>query len=85
MAVSISVTILTPEELIFSGELPSIVLPGEDGVFEVLPFHKRMLTRLVGGLISVGTKDFDIKRGIVKIEQNKVTIIVEERKAQYNE
>lgn len=46
-------------------------------MFEVLPFHKRILSRLISGNIFIDERFFPIKRGIVMVNQNKVTIIVE--------
>jgi len=75
----LDVCILDPREVLFEGKAKSVVVPGEQGVFEVLPFHKRILSRLLAGVIFVDEEHFPIHRGIIKVDQNKVTIIVEER------
>ena len=75
----LDVTVLSPIEVMFEGKAKSIILPGEQGVFEVLPFHKRILSRLISGRLFIDEQSFPIKRGIVKVNQNEVTIIVEER------
>jgi F-type H+-transporting ATPase subunit epsilon len=75
----LDVSILNPREALFEGKAKSVVVPGEEGVFEVLPFHKRILSRLLSGVIFVDEQSFPIRRGIIKVDQNKVTIIVEER------
>ena len=76
----LNVTILSPEKLLFRGQAESIVLPGEKGVFEILPFHKRLLSRLLAGVLTVDGKSLAIRRGVVKVAQNDVTIIVEEKR-----
>ena len=73
----LDVSVLSPEEIIFEGKARSIVVPGEEGVFEILPFHKRILSRLLSGTILIDDKNFPVNRGIIKVNQNKVTIIVE--------
>ena len=73
----INVTVLTPEEVIFEGEAKSVVLPGERGTFEVLPYHKGLLSRLISGTISIDGESLPIRRGIVKVEFNKVLIVIE--------
>ncbi|MFA5157333.1 MAG: hypothetical protein WC532_08160 [Candidatus Omnitrophota bacterium] len=73
----LDVSVLNPKEVIFEGNARSIIVPGEEGVFEILPFHKRILSRLLAGTIFVDDKSFPVNRGIVKVNQNKVTIIVE--------
>lgn len=73
------VVVLSPREVIFEGQAKSVILPGEEGVFEVLPFHKRLLSRLISGKIFIDEQSFPVKRGIAKVEQNKLTIIMEEK------
>ena len=75
----LDVTVLSPIEVISEGKAKSIILPGEEGVFEVLPFHKRILSRLISGTVFIDEQSLPIRRGIVKVNQNKVTVIVEER------
>jgi len=55
-----------------------VMLPGEQGVFEVLPFHKRLITRLISGTLVIDGRDFPVKRGIAKVEQNKLLVVIEE-------
>lgn len=74
----VDVSILSPQEVVFEGKANNVILPGEQGVFEIRPFHKRLLSRLVTGTVLVDEKVFPIQRGVVKAEQNKVTIIIEQ-------
>ena len=74
----IDVVILTPERMIFEGKAKSLILPGEKGVFEVQPFHKKLLSRLVSGIIQLDGESLPIRRGVAKVGQNRVTVIVEE-------
>ena len=73
----LEVLILSPEGVIFEGKAESVSLPGERGTFEVLSFHKNLLSRLFSGSIVVDGRAFSICRGIVKVKQNIVTIISE--------
>jgi F-type H+-transporting ATPase subunit epsilon len=73
----LEVSVINPREVIFEGQAKSVIVPGEEGVFEVLPFHKRILSRLLSGVIFVDDKNFPVNRGIIKVDQGKVTIIVE--------
>lgn len=75
----LDVSVLSPKEVIFEGKVRSVILPGEQGVFEILPFHKRILSRLISGTLLIDEESFSIRRGIVKVNQNRVTIIVEQR------
>jgi F0F1-type ATP synthase epsilon subunit len=73
----LEVSVLSPKEVIFEGKAKTVILPGEQGVFEILPFHKRILSRLISGRLFIDEQSFPIKRGIVKVNQNRVTIIIE--------
>ena len=74
----LDVTVLSPERTLYKGPAGSVIVPGERGEFEVLPYHKRILSRLVSGILFVDERPTSIKRGIIKVEHNNVTIIVEE-------
>ncbi len=74
----LDVLIIDPQEVIFEGKAKNVILPGEMGVFEILPRHKKIISRLLTGTISIDDKSFDIKRGLVTFADGKVTILVEE-------
>jgi F-type H+-transporting ATPase subunit epsilon len=74
----LNVTIMSTIKIIFKGEAESVILPGDMGVFEVMSFHKRVMSRLLKGAIDVDGKIFPIARGIAKVDQNNVMIVVEE-------
>ncbi|MGE5197132.1 MAG: hypothetical protein ACM3IL_01340 [Deltaproteobacteria bacterium] len=73
----LDVCALSPQGVVFEGKAKSIILPGEQGVFEIQPFHKRILSRLISGIMFIDDRNFSIRRGIVKADLNKVTIILE--------
>lgn len=71
------VVIMNPAEVIFEGQAGSIIVPGEQGVFELLPFHKPILSRILSGAVVVDGRTISMRRGIVKFDNNRATIIVE--------
>ena len=71
------VTVLSPQEIILQSGVRSVIVPGEEGVFEILPLHKRTMSRLISGKVLIDQEALPIKRGIVKVDQNKVVIIIE--------
>lgn len=73
----LDVFIISPQEVIYSGKAESVSLPGEQGVFEVLVYHKDLLSRLFSGSVVVDGRIFAIRRGIAKVKGNTVTIISE--------
>ena len=75
----LDVSILNLSKVVFEGQAGKVIVSGEEGVFEILPFHKRIMSRLITGSVIVDQQSFPIRRGIVKANQNTVTIILEER------
>jgi len=76
----LSVTVLSPEEIVFQGKADRVILPGESGVFEVLPFHRQLLSRLLTGTIIIDEQLIPIYRGVVQIGGNSITVIMEKER-----
>ena len=75
----IQVTILNPKETLFSGEAERIALPGDCGDFEVLPFHKPLISLLrKGRIVMDGGRQIAIKQGIVRVSEERVVALVEQ-------
>ena len=75
----LNVSILNLNRVVFEGQAGRVIVSGEEGVFEILPFHKRILSRLITGEVIVDQQSIPIRRGVIKADQNTVTIILEER------
>jgi len=73
----LEVSVVTPEGILFEGNAQSVIFPGERGTFEVLPHHKPLLSRLVGGEVVVDGERILVQRGIAKVALNRVIAIVE--------
>jgi len=76
------VSIVSPEETLYEGEVESIVVPGEKGRFEVLRNHAPIISTLVAGSVvckggSEGDFEQAIKGGFIDVVQNEVSICVE--------
>ena len=74
----LKVLLINPNEILYEGKAGSVVLPGEMGVFEILPGHKRIISRLFTGKIDIDDREYFIRRGLVTAEKNDVTIIAED-------
>jgi F-type H+-transporting ATPase subunit epsilon len=72
------VIVLTPQRVVFEGQAKSVIVPGENGTFEILAFHKPLLSRLISGWVNIDGEMFFIKRGIVGVMLDAVTMVVEE-------
>ncbi len=74
--------ILTPEKKIYSGEVYGVLLPGIDGLFEILNRHAPLVSALGKGKLKIlkSKTDFEhyaIQSGFVEVLNNKVTVLVE--------
>ena len=67
------------KHVLFDDEATSVYLDGEDGEYELLPYHRPILGALAeGDIVISGKESIAIRVGVVMFEKNKCTIIVEE-------
>ncbi len=80
-SLAIKLEILTPEGMVFTGMVDSVMLPGISGRFTVLPGHMPMITVLDRGrlfyTIAHRQRMLEIGPGMAKIEQRNVTVLAE--------
>ncbi|HVN40050.1 MAG TPA: ATP synthase F1 subunit epsilon [Myxococcota bacterium] len=73
--------VVTPHGQAFAGPADSIVLPGAEGEFQVLPHHERFLTALRPGEVVVRrgseTVRATISDGFAEVRSESVTVLVE--------
>jgi len=79
---TLKLEIVTPQGLIFKGDVKSVTFPGEEGEFGVLPKHASLLSLLKPGVIEFekadGSKEsIVINWGHVKVDENKATVLVD--------
>ena len=82
MANAFKLTVARVGENLFDGEATSVVLPGTEGVFQVLAHHEPFVSRLNEGQIHVVAADgetyhFDIEAGgVAEVSNNEATILL---------
>lgn len=74
--------IITPNGVVFDGEVKHVTLPGSEGEFGVLAHHATMVALLDTGVIMYERADSKevavaINSGYVKVEEEKTTCIVD--------
>lgn len=73
--------IITPDKLVFEGEVESAIFPGADGSFQVLKNHAPLISSLSqGDLIyqdSKGTHSLVVDGGVVEVLNNNVIVLAE--------
>jgi len=73
--------IVTPQKVIYDGDVGLVTVPGEKGEFTLLKNHAPIISVLVKGKIRVIGKTghevfFDCSSGVLECEKNKVTILI---------
>jgi F-type H+-transporting ATPase subunit epsilon len=74
--------LVSPERLMFSGEVEAVIVPGTEGQFTVLKDHAPLMTRLKPGIVEVdetGTKKsrLFVRGGFADVAPSGLTILAE--------
>lgn len=81
MADELLIEIVTPEKLVFSGNIEEVTLPGTEGEFGVLRGHEAFLTSVEIGemnYVKDGKKTYyAVNTGYVEVTGDKVTVLIE--------
>lgn len=74
-------SIITPDQPVFEGDITSVTVPGSAGAFEVLENHAPIVSTLESGKVIIRTgKGEDIVHiigGVVEVINNNVTVLAE--------
>lgn len=72
--------IITPDKVLYSGEVNAVKLPGAKGSFEVLKNHAALVSSLEKGTIRVkdaeGTHQIEVNGGVVEVLKNQIIVLV---------
>ena len=79
---TVHLEIVTPQGQIFNDDVSSVVLPGSEGEFGVLPNHASLISLLKAGIIDIEDKHkkhdvVAINWGYAKIDEGKVVILAD--------
>ncbi|MBW3467856.1 ATP synthase F1 subunit epsilon [Arthrospiribacter ruber] len=74
-------TIITPDQKVFEGEVEEATFPGANGSFQVLKNHAALVSALTKGAVSYTTKEgkkiHTIDGGVVEVNDNKIVLLAE--------
>lgn len=75
--------LVSPEKLLFSGEVEAVVAPGVDGQFTVLKDHAPVMTVLKPGVVEIAVTSarkerLFVRGGFADVEQGGFTILAEQ-------
>lgn len=73
-------TISKVNELLFSGDVVSVTIPGTEGELTLLAGHEPLITLLKKGKITAreggDSKEFEIEKGLCETSHGQVTLLV---------
>ena len=73
--------IVSPEKVVFQGDVDSVLVPGTLGSFEILKDHAPIISSLEVGKVEYVTQEgkqtLDIQGGFVEVKKNEVSLCVE--------
>jgi len=71
--------VLSSVRVLFSEQVASVFLSGDEGEFELLPFHYPLMAALPEGeIVIAGYDKIPLRQGVVVFLDNICTIIIEE-------
>jgi F-type H+-transporting ATPase subunit epsilon len=77
----LSLKIVSPERVEFTGEVESVLVPGTQGQFEILNDQAPIISTLEKGFVEYTANDgkhrIDILGGFVEVQQNEVSLCIE--------
>ena len=77
----LTLRIVSPERIVFTGEVDSVLVPGTVGPFEILNNHAPIISTLVEGKVAYSVKgdtnELHIVGGFVEVKKNLVSLCVE--------
>jgi F-type H+-transporting ATPase subunit epsilon len=82
MAKNFQVQIITPSNIVYNGEVESLIVPGEAGYLGVLADHAPLISTLKPGTITVKessgqTRKFNVPgKGFIEVVKNQVTLLL---------
>ena len=73
--------IVSPERVVFSGDVERVTVPGTAGEFEILVNHAPIISSLERGTVTYqseeGLQSLEVQGGFVSVKKNEVNVCVE--------
>lgn len=74
--------IISPEKILFAGEIVRVIVPGTLGRFEILNDHAPIISTLEQGVVAYDIVDgerteLNISGGFVEVQKNEVSLCIE--------
>ncbi len=78
----LTVSVISPEKVLFEGQARGVVAPGHDGELGILPGHAPLMTVLGRGVLRLDGAEgapqrFEVQGGFLQVVDNTVRVVTE--------
>lgn len=77
----LKVSVISPEKILYKGEVDSLIVPGSEGFFGILPDHAPLVATLGIGILEIRKgeklKVLSIERGFIEVKDNSISILTD--------
>lgn len=77
----LNVSVISPEKILYKGEVDSLVVPGSEGFFGILPNHAPLVATLGIGVLEIRKgeklKNISVEGGFIEVKDNTVSILTD--------
>ncbi|TGL77704.1 ATP synthase F1 subunit epsilon [Leptospira yasudae] len=77
----LNVSVISPEKILYKGEVDSLVVPGSEGFFGILPNHAPLVAVLGIGVLEIRKGDkikaLSVEGGFIEVKENSVSILTD--------
>lgn len=82
MAATFKLSVLTPEQSVYEGEVEYVEVPGTEGYLGVLAHHAALVTALASGALTVRTSSgqtskLEVSGGFFEVSNNAATVLAD--------
>ncbi|TGK29060.1 ATP synthase F1 subunit epsilon [Leptospira gomenensis] len=80
-ASKLNVSVISPEKILYKGEVDSLVVPGSEGFFGILPNHAPLVATLGIGILEIRKGDklkvLSVEGGFIEVKDNSISILTD--------
>ncbi|EMF82412.1 ATP synthase F1, epsilon subunit [Leptospira weilii serovar Topaz str. LT2116] len=77
----LNVSVISPEKILYKGEVDSLVVPGSEGFFGILPNHAPLVATLGIGILEIRKgeklKVLSVEGGFIEVKENFISILTD--------
>jgi F-type H+-transporting ATPase subunit epsilon len=79
MAQTFAFELISPERVLFTGDVGAVIVPAFEGEMTVLPHHAPFMSALRAGIVTVdGTRRLYVRGGFVDVSAKGLTLLAEQ-------